>query len=193
MEGSVTVIPDSLFNIKGCFANKPPADILWNSWQYKLLKKIADGIYNAEVIWCYNEKYGKVGKSLFHKCVLDFYGCEKYHRDIRFTGRMLDELNDKNETVKAIILELPYNIDMECRVHCNDALKDIEEYIYKLIPTKTKHPVIIVLAPRRAEKVLGVDLDVNFELLCLREISLPIFSDSLPADELIHLYFMNSD
>jgi|SRR6185437_3158378 len=185
---TVTILTDSMMSGKESFADNPPKEILWNSWQYKILKNIYNGVYNAEIIWCYNEKYGKVGKSVLEKQIVKYYGAQKYHRELRSLGRMLDELKEQDQFVRAIIVKLPYTIEMSCRVHTIDAIKDIEDYIRCIIAQKTKHPVVIFLAPRVASKVLGIDFDSTFELLALREISLPIFADSLPAEELIHHY-----
>lgn len=187
-EATATILTDDMLTLNSHLADNPPKEILWNSWQYKILKKIENGTYNAEVLWCYNEKYGKVGKSVLHRYITENYHAEKYHKPLRFTGRMLEESTDKDQYLRAIIIQLPHTIDMNCRVHCIDALNDIEDYVKQLSKTKTKHPVIIVFAPRKADKILGLDFDTTFDLLCLREQALPIFSDSLPAEELMHLY-----
>ncbi len=187
MDDTVTIITDTMFNIKKCFADNPPRDIIWSNWQYKLLKKISSGLHNAEVLWYYNSKFGKVGKTFFHLSLLEYFSAEKYHKPIRFTGRLLDDLLSRDENVRAIILEIPYSIDMNCVVHCRDALKDIEAYLSTQIQTIGSHATVIVFAPRKAERVLGLDVDSSFDLLAFREIALPLFTDSTPADELIHL------
>lgn len=186
---SVTILPEDVVLSKKCFAEHSlDGKIWWNFWQFQLLKKIYDGVYNAEIVWTYDLKYGKIGKKFLYRNIVKYYEAEEYTKEIRFTGQLLNDFLRLKRQIRAIIIIVPYVVDVDTRTHIRDALEDIETFSKKVSEEGRLHPVIIVLSPRHAQNILGVDPNTTFKFLATRELGLPTLKESFPAEELIDLF-----